>query len=140
MGNNKFVLIPTRSLRSSLMNIFPNLHCEGALPVKYIQGDTNSCVFKSLASAFHCTRIPLLMQAVNILEMRSKQFSGGVTCMCKAQEFVKEQACRVASTKENQKQFQLGARHDEKYVCACCHKRQSRVTATCCHPLLRLDF
>ena len=90
LGNNKFVGIPIRLARSSVMSILPSLHCERAPPIKYTQDDTNSCVFKSLASAFHCTGIPLLMQAANILVMRSKVLLGGVTSMNEAKKIMEK--------------------------------------------------
>jgi hypothetical protein len=90
LGHKKMVTIPTGSSRCSLMNRFPSMQCEGAPHVKYMQGDTDSCVFSSLASAFHCTAIPSLKQAANILVMKSKQFSGGVRSMAKAKEVVQD--------------------------------------------------
>jgi hypothetical protein len=99
LGHHKFVPIPTGSSRCSIMNILPSMHCEGAPRVKYMQGDTDSCVFSSLASAFHCTKLPSLMQAANILVMRSKKFSGGVRCMRKAKEVVQEHVKWLQSKK-----------------------------------------
>ena len=90
LGNNKFVGIPIGSARSSVMSILPSLHCEGAPRIKYTQDDTDSCVFKSLASAFHCTGIESLMEVANILVMRSKVLSGGVRSMKKAKKIVEE--------------------------------------------------
>jgi hypothetical protein len=90
LGENKFVPIPTGSKRSSIMQIYPSLHCEGAPKVKYMQGNTDGCVFRSLASAFHCTELPSLLQAANILVMRSNKFSGGVKCLNKARDIVEK--------------------------------------------------
>ena len=91
LGNkNKFVGIPIGLARSSVMAILPSLHSEGAPPIKYTQDDTNSCVFKSLASAFHSMRIPSLMQAANILVMRSKILAGGVATLNKVKKIVEE--------------------------------------------------
>ena len=78
LGDNKFVPIPVGCLRKSLMSLFPSLKCETAPQVKYRQGDNASCIFSSLASAFHCTKIPTLVTAANVLVMKSNEFCGGV--------------------------------------------------------------
>jgi hypothetical protein len=90
LGSNKFVGIPIGSARKSVMAILPNLHSEGAPAIKYTQDDTDSCVFMSLASAFHSTGIPSLMRAANILVMRSKVLSGGVASLKEAKNIVEE--------------------------------------------------
>ena len=90
LGSNKFVGIPIGSARKSVMAILPNLHSEGAPAIKYTQDDTDSCVFMSLASAFHSMGIPSLMRAANILVMRSKVLSGGVASLNEAKNIVEE--------------------------------------------------
>jgi hypothetical protein len=52
LGIRKFVPIPVGSCRSSVMTLFPKLRCEKAPPVKFMQGQSDRCVFSSLASAF----------------------------------------------------------------------------------------
>jgi len=73
LGKTKFVDIPVGSCKSSLMKLMPNLRCEDAPPVKFMQGEVDSCVFSSLASAFGSTAIPPLVQLANILYVKSKR-------------------------------------------------------------------
>ena len=103
LGDDKFVLILTRLLRSSLIDIIPSLYSEGAPPVKYIQGDTNNCVFKSLASTFHGTRIPLLMQKQTYLWEGQNNFLVGLLHVQSQGSCWR--ACLVASMKDAQKSF-----------------------------------
>jgi hypothetical protein len=99
LGPREFVPIPTGTSRCSLMKQFPTMKCEGAPSMKYMQGNVDSCVFSSLASAFHCTGIPSLMQAGNILVMRSKKFSGGSKSMTKAKKVVQDHVRWLESKK-----------------------------------------
>ena len=73
LGNRKFVDIPVGSCRSSLMTVFPQLRCEKAPSVKFMQGEVDSCVFSSLASAFHQTAIPDLVRVAFILHEQVQQ-------------------------------------------------------------------
>ena len=43
LGNKKFVPIPVGSCRSSVMTLFPKLRCDNAPPVKFMQGQSNTC-------------------------------------------------------------------------------------------------
>jgi hypothetical protein len=65
--SQKFVNIPVGSCRSLVMKICPGLRCDNAPPVKFMQGENDSFVFSSLASAFHQTGIPDLLFAANCL-------------------------------------------------------------------------
>jgi hypothetical protein len=49
------------------MTCFPVLRKDEAPPVKFMQGDIDTCVFSSLASAFHHTAIPDLVRVAHIL-------------------------------------------------------------------------
>jgi hypothetical protein len=53
LASRKFLDIPVGSCRSLVMKIYPGLRYDNAPPVKFMQGENNSCVFSSLASAFH---------------------------------------------------------------------------------------
>jgi hypothetical protein len=46
-----------------------------------MQGENDSCVFSSLASAFHQTGIPDLLLAANCLQHKSHRLSGGTNCL-----------------------------------------------------------
>jgi hypothetical protein len=77
LGARKFVSIPVGSCRSSVMQIFPQLRCEKAPPVKFMQGQMDRCVFNSLASAFHHTAIPDLVIVADILQSKANRQFGG---------------------------------------------------------------
>jgi hypothetical protein len=90
LGQRKFVPIPVGSCRSSLMTVFPQLRCAKAPPVKFMQGQIDSCVFSSLASAFHQTAIPDLVRVAIILQDKLNRLAGGTHCLNKAKRIVKE--------------------------------------------------
>ena len=68
--------------------MYPHLKCENAPPVRYMQGETDSCIFSSLASAFHHTGIRDLVRARKLLQNKSTRLSGGVLCLEKAKDIV----------------------------------------------------
>jgi hypothetical protein len=90
LGNQKFVHIPVGSCRSSAMSIFPELRHEKAPKVHYMQGDVASCVFSSLASAFHQTEIPDLVMAAKHLQDKAKVFAGSTECLNASMQIVRE--------------------------------------------------
>jgi hypothetical protein len=90
LGTRKFVPIPVGSCRSSVMMIFPQLRCEKAPPVQFMQGEVDRCVFSSLASAFHQTAIPDLVRVANILQDKSNRLAGGTQCLKVAKSIVTE--------------------------------------------------
>jgi hypothetical protein len=90
LGTKKFVPVPVGSCRSSVIELFPNLRCENAPPVKYMQGSIDRCVYSSLASAFHHTRIPDLVRAADLLQAKSNRLCGGIDCLKKAKDIVHE--------------------------------------------------
>ena len=90
LASRKFVDIPVGSCRSSVMTICPGLRCDNAPPVKFMQGENDSCVFSSLASAFHQTGIPDLLRTANCLQNKSHRLSGGTDCLRAAIEIVDE--------------------------------------------------
>jgi hypothetical protein len=56
-----------------------------------MQGENDdSCVFSSLASAFHQTGIPDLLLATNCLEHKSHGLTGGTNCLRAAMEIVND--------------------------------------------------
>jgi len=90
LGNKKFVRIPPGSCRSSVMTLFPQLRCENAPPVKFMQGGRNTCVFSSLASAFHHTAIPDLVMVAKLLQENLHTFSGSTECLAIGKQIVEE--------------------------------------------------
>jgi hypothetical protein len=90
LGQRKFVDIPVGTCRSSLMRLFPQLRCEKAPPVQFMQGQIDSCVFSSLASAFHSTALHDLLRVSIILQGKAKKLAGGVRCLNAAKEIVTE--------------------------------------------------
>jgi hypothetical protein len=76
LGYRKFVPIPVGNCRSSVIAMLPHLRCENAPPVKFQQGQTDTCVACSLASAFYHTSIPTLVRAASILKTQSLGVSG----------------------------------------------------------------
>jgi hypothetical protein len=90
LGTRKFVPIPVGSCRSSVMTLFPQLRCEEAPPVKFMQGQIDRCVFSSLASAFDHTAIPDLVRVAIILQDKSNRLSGGTQCLNAAMHIVAE--------------------------------------------------
>jgi hypothetical protein len=55
-----------------------------------MQGDIDTCVFSSLASAFHHTAIPDLVRVAHILQRRSSSLSGSSKCLHTAMQIVAE--------------------------------------------------
>jgi hypothetical protein len=90
LGQRKFVDIPVGTCQSSLMRVFPKLRCEKAPPVQFMQGQIDSCVFSSLASAFHSTALHDLLRVSIILQDKSKKLAGGVRCLNAAKIIVTE--------------------------------------------------
>jgi hypothetical protein len=90
LGQRKFVYVPVGSCRSSLMTVFPQLRCENAPPVKFMQGEIDSCVFSSLASAFIQTNIPDLVRVAKILMGNLDKYVGGTQCLTAAKDLVTE--------------------------------------------------
>jgi hypothetical protein len=90
-GDRKFISIPVGMNKSSLMNIFPHLRCDNAPhQLKFMQGEFDSCVFSSLASAFHHTSIPDLVKVANFLQTKSKKFCGCAKSLVAARCIVEE--------------------------------------------------
>jgi hypothetical protein len=88
LGRQKFVPIPVGSCRSSVIELFPYLRCEKAPRINYMQGEIDSCVLSSLASAFHQTSIPDLVRTASILQQKTKKHSGGTKCLAMAKDIV----------------------------------------------------
>jgi hypothetical protein len=90
LGHKKFVCIPVGSCRLSIMKMFPELRCKNAPPVKFMQGEIDTCVFSSLASAFHQTLIPDLVSVANMLQTKSYRHCGGTKSLTEAKNIVTE--------------------------------------------------
>jgi hypothetical protein len=78
LGHKKFVRIPVGSCGLSIMKIFPELRCKNAPPVKFMHGEIDTCVFSSLASAFHQMSILDLVRVANILQTNKSKSHCGV--------------------------------------------------------------
>jgi hypothetical protein len=89
-GVRKFIPIPVGMNKSSLMNIFPQMRCENAPPLKFMQGEIDTCVFSSLASAFYQTSLPDLVKVANVLQRKSTKFCGGAKSIYAARCIVEE--------------------------------------------------
>jgi hypothetical protein len=112
LASRQFVDIPVGSCRSSVMEIFPGFKCGNAPPVKFMQGENDSCVFSSLASAFHQTGIPDLIKAANCLQCKSHGLTGGTDCLRAAMEIVDEKV-EWLQPKRMKKTFQWETDIDE---------------------------
>jgi hypothetical protein len=88
LGLRKFVPILVGSCRSSVINIVPGLKSSNAPRVKFMQGDVDSCVFSSLASAFHQMGIRDLVKMAHVLCDKSRMFSVGCHCLQAAKAIV----------------------------------------------------
>jgi hypothetical protein len=105
LASKKFVPIPVGSCRSYVMKICPGLRCDKAPPVKFMQGENDSCVFSFLASAFHQMGIPDLLLTANCLQHKSRHLSGGTNCLRAAMESVNEKV-KWLQPKRMKKTFQ----------------------------------
>jgi hypothetical protein len=70
-----------------------------------MQGENDSCVFSSLASAFHQTGIPDLLLTANCLQHKSHHLSGGTNCLRAAMEIMDEKV-KWLQPKRMKKTFQ----------------------------------
>ena len=60
LGDKRYLPIPVGSCQSSVLPFVPNLQHANAPKIKYQQGDHDTCVFSSLASALYYTGISKL--------------------------------------------------------------------------------
>ena len=74
LGDKRYLPIPVGSCRSSVLPFVPNLQHANAPEIKYQQGDHDTCVFSSLASALYYTGISNLKELANELHQRSKKY------------------------------------------------------------------
>jgi hypothetical protein len=87
------------------MKICPGLRCDNAPPAKFMQGENDSCVFSSLALAFHQTSIPDSLLAANCLQRKSHGLTGGTNCLRAAMEIVDDKV-KWLQPKRMKKTFQ----------------------------------
>ena len=95
--------------------------------MKYQQGDHDTCVFSSLASALYYTGISRLKELANDLHQRSKKVSGGVHSLHLVKKIVKERAswlgCKKVKLTFNWEKdldvnmISVGVIHDSKGAC-----------------------
>jgi hypothetical protein len=105
LGVRKFVPIPVGSCRPSLMMVYPHWRYENAPPVNFMQGDLDTCVLSSLASAFHHTRIPDLVWAAKLLHDQTKKVSGDNKGHLFTAKKNSLQSGTLVSTKEDSKEL-----------------------------------
>ena len=111
LGNRKFVHIPVGSCRSSAMSIFPGLRHKEAPPVHFMQGDIDQCVFSSLASAFHHTRITDLVTVASIFRISPRVFVVAPDCLNDPKQIVTENV-KWLQPKRMQKEISVGKGHN----------------------------
>ena len=92
LGDKQHVPIPVGSCQSSVLSLVPNLWSAEASRVKYQQGDQDTSVFSSLASALYCTGISRLKDLANNLHQKSKRASGGINRLVWVKKIIEKQA------------------------------------------------
>jgi hypothetical protein len=92
LGDKRYVPIPVGSCRSSVLSLVPKLQCAEAPRVKYKQGDQDTCVFSSLASALYYTGISRLKDLANDLHQKSTKVSGGINSLVWVKKIVQKRA------------------------------------------------
>ena len=92
LGDNSYVPIPAGRVRTSVLPWVPHLLHACAPNIKYQQGDHDTCVFSSLASALYHTGIISLKHAANDLHIKSKKLSGGVHSLQVVKKILEERA------------------------------------------------
>ena len=92
LGDNSYVPIPPGRTRTSVLPWAPNLLHAGAPKMKYQQGDHDTCVFSSLASALFHTGITSLKEIAHELHRKSKKLSGGVHSLHLVKKLLEERA------------------------------------------------
>ena len=99
LGDKRYLPIPVGSSRSSVLPFVPNLQHANAPKIKYQQGDHDTCVFSSLASALYYTGISKLKELANDIHQRSKKISGGINSLPLLRKIVEERASWLACNK-----------------------------------------
>jgi hypothetical protein len=76
LGRLKFVDIPVGTTWHSLMEIMTQLKVPGAPEVRFMQGEKDTCVFSSFASALHSAGIPKLRVLANKIHKVAEEHIG----------------------------------------------------------------
>jgi hypothetical protein len=88
LGIKKYVPIPVGSCRHSVVDVMPSLQWTEAPPVKYMQGDKDTCVFSSFASALHSSGDQELKQLAHKISQQGARHVGAITSLKQLRELV----------------------------------------------------
>jgi len=88
LGNNKYVPIPVGACRRSVVDLLPRLRRNDAPPVKYTQGDRDTCVFSSFASALHSSGDKDLKKLALLISQLADRHAGGIGTLDKLRSIV----------------------------------------------------
>jgi hypothetical protein len=107
LASQKLVNSPVGSCRSLVMKICPGLRCDNASPVNFMLSENDSCVFSSLASAFHQMGIPDLQLAGNCHKHKLHHLSGGTSCLRAPMEIMDEKVKLLGEVSKRTKDGRL---------------------------------
>jgi len=104
LGIKKYVPIPVGSCRRSVVELMPCLRHDEAPPVKYMQGDKDTCVFSSFASALHSSGDKELQQLAQRVSAHGARHEGGASSLEELRKLVVRGA-RWLQPKATKKEF-----------------------------------
>jgi hypothetical protein len=90
LGRQKFVFVPTGDSRNSVMEFCPWMMEKGAPEIKFRQGERDTCVFDSLASALYQTNVVELKVIAHKLFAAGRKHEGGADSLFIACKIVRE--------------------------------------------------
>ena len=79
LGHTQFVYVPVGGTRQSVMEIMPRLKDPWAPVVKFQQGELDTCVFSSMASALHSSGDFRLQRVANTLHQKRPRHVGATS-------------------------------------------------------------
>ena len=88
LGQKKFVPVPVGSSRQSVMGIIQQLIEPGAPTVRYMQGEMDTCVFSSFATALYSSGDVQLKELANKIQQISSNHEGIVGSLEKVKRVV----------------------------------------------------
>jgi hypothetical protein len=104
LGTQKFVPVPVGATRQSVLEVLPHLKDPCAPVVKYQQGEKETCVFSSFASALHSSGLLQLQHLANNIHRRSRKHVGETASLKLLKEMV-EADVRWLQPKRTRKTF-----------------------------------
>jgi hypothetical protein len=81
---------PVGSVRRSVLQVMPHLRQHDAPVVRFMQGDSDTCVFSSFASALYSSGDQDLVFVANQIQVLAKQYEGSVATLPSLQCIVQE--------------------------------------------------